>query len=163
MIKTLTETVPFLPPDRPRYLMGAGTAGDIIAAVRAGIDMFDCVLPTRNGRNGLAFTENGPVHLRNNSHSQAGEPIEAGCDCYCCRTFSRGCLRHFFNVSEMLGPIMVSIHNIRFYQRLMAEIRAAINSGSFSIWSDKQLIRYEAAGLLKTSSFRNGNNLPNFL
>ena len=96
MVKTIEHTVPFLPEDKPRYLMGVGTPLDIIAAVRAGIDMFDCVLPTRNGRNAFAFTENGPVRLRNNVHINDPAPIEKGCDCYCCTNFSRACLETFF-------------------------------------------------------------------
>jgi queuine tRNA-ribosyltransferase len=126
MIKTVSHTTRLLPADKPRYLMGVGTPADIVAAVLAGIDMFDCVLPTRNGRNAFAFTENGPVRLRNNAHINDAGPIEADCDCYCCRNFSRGTLRHFFNSGEMLGPILVSVHNLTFYQRLMTKIRQAI-------------------------------------
>ena len=102
------------------------------AAVLAGIDMFDCVLPTRNGRNAFAFTENGPLRLRNNIHIEETRPIEAGCDCYCCRNFCRGTLRHFFNSGEMLGPILVSMHNLTFYQRLMARIRKAIKKNKLA-------------------------------
>jgi queuine tRNA-ribosyltransferase len=109
---------------------------DIIAAVKAGVDMFDCVLPTRNGRNAFAFTDNGPVRMRNNAHISDARPIEADCDCYCCKDFSRGTLRHFFNVGEML-----SLHNLRFYQRLMAKIREAIERGEFSDWANEQLKR----------------------
>jgi len=130
MIKTVSHTTQLLPKDKPRYLMGVGTPVDIIFAVMAGIDMFDCVLPTRNGRNAFAFTENGPVRLRNNAHIDDTGPIEAGCDCYCCRNFSRGTLRHFFNSGEMLGPILVSVHNLTFYQRLMAKIRQAIKGNN---------------------------------
>lgn len=125
-IRTVTHTARLLPEDKPRYLMGVGTPKDIIAAVGAGIDMFDCVLPTRNGRNAFAFTENGPLRLRNNAHINDAQPIEAGCGCYCCRNFSRGAMRHFFNSGEMLGPILLSLHNLTFYQRLMAEIRKAL-------------------------------------
>jgi queuine tRNA-ribosyltransferase len=135
MIKTVSHTNKFLPEDKPRYLMGVGTPADIIAAVNAGVDMFDCVLPTRNGRNAFAFTWKGPVHLRNNAHISDSEPIEAGCDCYCCRNFSRGTIRHFFNAGEMLGPILVSMHNLRFYQVLMAKIRQTIKEGDFYNWS----------------------------
>jgi len=137
MIQTVTHTTQHLPKDRPRYLMGVGTPADIIAAVRAGVDMFDCVLPTRNGRNAFAFTENGPVRLRNNTHINDTRPIEAGCNCYCCRNFSRGTLRHFFNSGEMLGPILASLHNLAFYQRLMAEIRQAIKRDEFDKWAER--------------------------
>jgi queuine tRNA-ribosyltransferase len=146
MVRTVIHTTKILPEDRPRYLMGVGTPADIIAAVRAGVDMFDCVLPTRNGRNAFAFTENGPLRLRNSIHATSTEPIEPGCDCYCCTSFARGTIRHFFSVSEMLGPIMVSLHNLRFYQRLMARIRQAIETNTFSTWADEQLQRYESLG-----------------
>jgi len=137
MIKTVIHTTQHLPQDKPRYLMGIGTATDIIAAVKAGVDMFDCVLPTRNGRNAFAFTENGPVRLRNNIHINAAEPIEGGCDCYCCKNFSRATLRHFFNSEEMLGPILVSLHNLTFYQRLMAKIRQALKRNEFADWAKR--------------------------
>jgi queuine tRNA-ribosyltransferase len=139
MIRTVAHTTQFLPQDRPRYLMGVGTPVDIIAAVKAGVDMFDCVLPTRNGRNACAFTEDGYVRLRNNAHIGDSVPIEAGCDCYCCSNFSRGTIRHFFNVGEMLGPILVSLHNLNFYQRLMARIRQALKKGEFTDWAAEQL------------------------
>ena len=139
MIQTVNHTTQVLPKDKPRYLMGVGRPVDIIAAVKAGIDMFDCVLPTRNGRNAFAFTENGPVRLRNNAHINDTTAIEAGCDCYCCRNFSRGSLRHFFNTGEMLGPILVSVHNLRYYQRLMAKIRDLIEKNEFADWSAEQL------------------------
>ena len=139
MIQTVADTTQVLPKEKPRYLMGVGRPIDIIAAVKAGIDMFDCVLPTRNGRNAFAFTDNGPIRLRNNAHITEKEPIEADCDCYCCRNFSRGTLRHFFNIGEMLGPILVSLHNLRFYQRLMAKIRKLIEKNEFAEWSAKQI------------------------
>jgi queuine tRNA-ribosyltransferase len=142
MAKTVGGTTPLLPVNKPRYLMGAGTPADIVAAVSNGIDMFDCVLPTRNGRNAYAFTENGPVRLRNSGHNGDISPIEAECDCYCCKNFTRGGLRHFFNIGEMLGPILVSIHNIRFYQRLMQEIRGKITDGDFYDWSQEKLKKY---------------------
>jgi queuine tRNA-ribosyltransferase len=131
MLRILDHTTPLLPPDRPRYLMGVGFPRDIVAAVAAGIDMFDCVLPTRNGRNAYAFTNSGPIRLRNAKFTNDGGPIEAGCDCYACRTFTCGAIRHYFFAGEMLGPILVSVHNIRFYQRLMADCRRAIADGSF--------------------------------
>jgi queuine tRNA-ribosyltransferase len=142
MIKTVRHTTQLLPADKPRYLMGVGTPGDIITAVMAGIDMFDCVLPTRNGRNAFAFTENGPLRLRNNTHIEDSRPIEADCDCYCCRNFSRGTLRHFFNTGEMLGPILVSVHNLTFYQRLMAKIRQAIKANKLAEWSKELIMNY---------------------
>jgi queuine tRNA-ribosyltransferase len=118
-----------LPADKPRYLMGVGYPRDIISAVREGVDMFDCVLPTRNGRNAYAFTAAGPIRLRNAQYQRDTGPIEAGCDCYACLNFTRGAIRHYFFASEMLGPVLVSVHNIRFYQRFMADIRRAIAGG----------------------------------
>ncbi|MDI9433849.1 MAG: tRNA guanosine(34) transglycosylase Tgt [Sedimentisphaerales bacterium] len=141
MVHTVEHTAALLPADRPRYLMGVGMPADIIAAVRAGVDMFDCVLPTRNGRNAFAFTRQGSRRLRNSAHIDSIEPIEAGCDCYACRHFTRGAIRHFFNCSEMLGPILLSLHNLRFYQRLLAEIRLQIERGTFDRWAAAELTR----------------------
>ncbi len=139
MIRTVQHTAARLPADHPRYLMGVGMPIDIIAAVCAGVDMFDCVLPTRNGRNAFAFTRQGPLRLRNSVHIDSVEPIEDGCDCYACRHFTRGAIRHFFNCGEMLGPILLSLHNLRFYQRLMTEIRTRIEQGSFEAWASARL------------------------
>jgi queuine tRNA-ribosyltransferase len=126
MVATIEHTAPLLPDLKPRYLMGVGYARDILEAVKRGIDMFDCVLPTRNGRNGLAFTYQGARRLRNAKYAVDKGPLETGCDCYCCQNFSRGYLRHLFSVEEMLGPTLVSIHNLRFFQRWMSDIRTAI-------------------------------------
>jgi queuine tRNA-ribosyltransferase len=159
-------TAPLLPEGKPRYLMGVGYARDIVSAVRAGIDMFDCVLPTRNGRNATAFTASGPIKFRNAVHADDPGPIEAGCDCVACRwslresmysvgvrnssfdprpcgagaesgaqqdsTFSRAYIRHLFLSEEMLGPILLSLHNVRFYQRLMADLRSTISAAGLS-------------------------------
>jgi len=143
MIDTVEHTTNLLPADRPRYLMGAGTCADIIAAVKAGVDMFDCVLPTRNGRNAYAFTESGPLRLRNSSHIDSSKPVAADCDCYCCKNFTRAAIRHFFNIGEMLGPILLSIHNITFYQKLMTEIRDNIAKNQFTTWAQKKLEKYK--------------------
>ena len=132
MVATVEHTAQLLPEDRPRYLMGVGMPADIIAAVRAGVDMFDCVLPTRNGRNAFAFTADGAIRLRNTAHADDTGPVEPDCRCYCCANFSRGAIRHLFNVGEMLGPILTTIHNLRFYQRLMAEIRQRIEAGALA-------------------------------
>ena len=142
MIRTTDHVAPLLPSDKPRYLMGVGMPEDIIAAVRSGIDMFDCVLPTRNGRNATAFTFNGVIKMRNAGHMRDTGPVEEGCPCYCCKNFSRGAIRHFFNVNEMLGPILVSIHNITFYQRLMAEIRKQIKNDTFAEWADETINKF---------------------
>lgn len=132
MVRVLRHTAPLLPANKPRYLMGVGFPRDIVEAVSAGIDMFDCVLPTRNGRNAYAFTGTGAIRLRNNKFARDTGPIEPGCDCYACRRFTRGAIRHYFFAGEMLGPVLVSLHNIRFYQRLMADIRQAIGSGRWN-------------------------------
>ncbi len=131
MLRVLNHTTPLLPDHKPRYLMGVGFPRDIVAAVAAGIDMFDCVMPTRNGRNAYAFTAEGPIRLRNSKFTRDDQPIEPGCDCYACRTFTRGAIRHYFFAAEMLGPVLVSLHNIRFFQRLMADIRRAIAEQRF--------------------------------
>lgn len=130
MVEVLPVTTTCLPVDRPRYLMGVGMPRDILAAVRAGVDLFDCVLPTRNGRNSYAFTAAGPLRLRNEMHRLDDGPLESGCDCETCRRFSRGYIRHLFNAGEMLGPTATSIHNLRFYQRFMARIRERIVDGT---------------------------------
>lgn len=129
MIELLGAFAPGLPADRPRYLMGVGRPIDVVRAVMCGMDMFDCVLPTRNGRNSSAFTDRGTVKLRNESHKRSTRPLQEDCDCYACGHFSRGYLRHLFLSGEMLGPILVSLHNLTYYQRLMQRIRAAIRDG----------------------------------
>ena len=127
----VAHTAPLLPADRPRYLMGVGYPRDILAAVEAGIDMFDCVLPTRNGRNAYAFTREGSIRLRNACHAEDPRPIEPDCDCEACAGgFSRAYIRHLFMAEEMLGPTLVSLHNIRLYQRLMSDIRNALQLGT---------------------------------
>jgi queuine tRNA-ribosyltransferase len=126
MVAALEPCAAFLPEHKPRYLMGVGTPLDILAAVRRGIDMFDCVLPTRNGRNACAFTVEGPLRLRNAMHKRDPRPLESSCPCYVCRAFSRAYLHHLFIAQEMLGPTLLSLHNVAFYNRWMADIRQAI-------------------------------------
>ncbi|HWE03440.1 MAG TPA: tRNA guanosine(34) transglycosylase Tgt [Tepidisphaeraceae bacterium] len=137
MRRVLAAVTPMLPADRPRYLMGVGFPRDIVAAVATGIDQFDCVMPTRNGRNAYAFTGQGPIRLRNSKFIRDDGPLEPGCDCYACRVFTRGAIRHFFFAGEMLGPVLVSVHNMRFYQRLMADIRKALAEGTFEEFREK--------------------------
>ena len=137
MVRVLEPTAMMLPEDRPRYLMGVGMPRDILAAVRAGIDMFDCVLPTRNGRNSFAFTTAGALRMRNEKHRLDDGPLERGCDCETCARHSRGYIRHLFNAGEMLGPTLTSIHNIRFYQRFMARIRDLIPQGKLGTIVDE--------------------------
>ena len=130
MYAAIDVTAPHLPGKRPRYLMGVGRPIDLLEAINRGIDLFDCVMPTRNGRNALAFTDAGPVRLRNQMHALDREPLDAACPCAACR-HSRGYLRHLFQANEMLGPVLVSIHNLTYYQRLLAGARAAIAEGTF--------------------------------
>jgi queuine tRNA-ribosyltransferase len=131
MYAALDVTTPLLPPDKPRYLMGVGRPIDLLEGIARGVDLFDCVMPTRNGRNALAFTDAGPIRLRNQQYALARQPLDPACPCPACR-HSRGYLRHLFQAGEMLGPILVSIHNITYYQRLMAEARAAIVADRFT-------------------------------
>jgi queuine tRNA-ribosyltransferase len=125
-IAVLDELLPHMPPDRPRYLMGVGTPVDIAEAVGRGIDMFDCVMPTRHARNGHLFTSEGVVRIRNARHNDDTGPLDPDCDCYTCRHYSRAYLRHLEKCGEMLGPRLGTVHNLRYYQRLMADLRAAI-------------------------------------
>jgi queuine tRNA-ribosyltransferase len=129
--QALAVTTHLLPRDRPRYLMGVGRPQDILDAVATGIDLFDCVMPTRNGRNATCFTEMGYVKLRNAVHRLDPRPIEQGCECLACRRFSRSYLRHLFLAKEMLGPILASIHNLAYLHRLTSKIRGAIAVGRF--------------------------------
>jgi queuine tRNA-ribosyltransferase len=130
MASTLQATVPHLPTDKPRYLMGVGKPEDIVNAVAVGIDMFDCVLPTRCGRNALLYTFDGPLRLRNSRYLTDQRPVETDCPCVACR-HSRAYLRHLFLSGEMLGPVLASIHNLTFYQRLMKYLREAIVADQF--------------------------------
>ena len=130
MYRILSEVCPSLPADRPRYLMGVGKPIDLLEGIANGIDMFDCVMPTRNGRNALAFTDEGPLRLRNACHADDPRPLEADCPCPACQ-HSRAYLRHLFIAEEMLGPTLLSIHNLTYYQRLMKQARQAIANGTF--------------------------------
>lgn len=124
-----------LPTDRPRYLMGVGKPDDLVGAVERGIDMFDCVLPTRSGRNGQAFTWNGPVNIRNAKHSEDQGPLDERCDCPVCTTWSRAYLHHLVRSGEILGAMLMTQHNLHFYQSLMAGMRAAIAEGRFAAFA----------------------------
>jgi queuine tRNA-ribosyltransferase len=132
MLAALEPSADALPADKPRYLMGVGRPVDLLNAIAAGIDLFDCVLPTRNGRNASAFTADGPLRLRNAKHQRDSGPLESGCDCYTCGKYSRAYLHHLFAANEMLGPTLLSLHNLAYYLRLMGEARAAIRAGRFS-------------------------------
>jgi queuine tRNA-ribosyltransferase len=129
MLRILAYSAPRLPADRPRYLMGVGTPEDIVAAVAAGVDMFDCVLPTRNARNGWLFTRWGDLRIRNARHRDDTRPIDEACACYACRHFSRAYLHHLQRANEILGARLATIHNLYYYFSLMRELREAVSAG----------------------------------
>lgn len=131
MARILAHTAPKLPVHKPRYLMGVGTPEDLVYGVSQGIDMFDCVMPTRNARNGMLFTRYGDIKIKNAFHRQDKRPLDESCDCYTCRNFSRAYLHHLFRSGEILGAQLNTIHNLRYYQVLMAEMRAAIEADAF--------------------------------
>lgn len=135
-------TAPLLPRDRPRYLMGVGFPEDLLHAVAHGVDMFDCVAPTRMGRNATAFTRAGRVRIRNSCFKRDPEPLEATCDCACCRLYSRAYLNHLFRNDEMLGPVLLTIHNLTFYHRLMSDARNAIEEGRFDMFRQQFVSDY---------------------
>ncbi|RMG50161.1 MAG: tRNA guanosine(34) transglycosylase Tgt [Gammaproteobacteria bacterium] len=133
----LEATVPLLPDDRPRYLMGVGKPEDIVEAVRRGVDMFDCVIPTRNARTGFLYTRHGLLRIRNARFADDTRPIDETCDCYTCRNYSRAYLRHLDKCGEILGARLNTIHNLHYYQQLMREIRAAIEAGRFETFAQQ--------------------------
>ena len=146
MYATLEALQPQLPSVAPRYLMGVGFPEDLVEAVRRGVDLFDCVAPTRNGRNGSAFTPDGVVNIRNAAWREDTRPLDPTCDCETCATFSRGYLRHLFVARELLGLRLLSLHNVRYLIRLAAEMRAAIQRNEFARWADEWRRRYTKVG-----------------
>jgi queuine tRNA-ribosyltransferase len=136
MLETLEVTCPVLPADKPRYLMGVGTPDDILKSVARGIDMFDCVMPTRAGRHGLAFTRRGRVNLRNARHADDHRPLDEESDCPAARDYSRAYLHHLVRSQEALGAMLLSWNNIAYYQQLMQGIRAAIPEGKFAAFAE---------------------------
>ncbi len=132
MLRMLDVTVPCLPADKPRYLMGVGTPPDLWHGVARGIDMFDCVLPTRNARNGQVFTPAGPMNIGRQEYGEDDNPVDAACDCPCCRRYSRAYLRHLMRTGEMLGKRLASAHNLRFMARTIEQIRTSITAGTFA-------------------------------
>ncbi|HOW42159.1 MAG TPA: tRNA guanosine(34) transglycosylase Tgt [Candidatus Omnitrophota bacterium] len=144
MLAVAAQTVRHLPPEKARYMMGVGLPDDIVRAVGLGIDMFDCVAPTRYGRNGTAFTRLGKVTVRNARFSQDFRPLDEQCQCYTCRTFTRAYLRHLFNTGEMLGLRLVSLHNIYFYLEMMRQIRQAIRENRFASFEQTFLQNYNS-------------------
>ena len=147
MLRVLRHTAPRLPADRPRYLMGVGTPEDLVAGVCAGVDMFDCVLPTRNARNGWLFTRRGDIRIRNARHRSDVAPLDPTCACYTCRHFSRSYLHHLQRINEILGARLATIHNLYYYLTLMAEMREAIATGTLAAYVTK--FEEERAGLLE--------------
>lgn len=144
MYATLEACDPALPRDRPRYLMGVGFPDDLIEGVRRGIDLFDCVVPTRMGRHGTAFTPDGTVQVRRSPHRTDRRPLVEGCSCACCARYDRAYVRHLFVAEEMLGLRLVALHNVHFLLGLMAEARAALAAGTFAGWSAGWLARYRS-------------------
>ncbi len=141
----LESLVPQMPADRPRYLMGVGRPEDIVAAVVRGIDMFDCVMPTRHARNGHLFTATGVINIRNSAHQEDLGPIDPACGCYTCRNYSRSYLRHLDRCNEILGARLNTIHNLHFYLELMRAMRAAIRAGTLTAWAAQYLRARRAA------------------
>ena len=139
MHAALPACAALLPAHKPRYLMGVGTPRDLLIAIGAGLDMFDCVMPTRSGRNALAFTSTGPVRLRNAKHRRDPASLMSDCACYCCANFSRAYLHHLFHTEEMLGPTLLSLHNIAFYLQLMREARMAILADDYAEFARSRL------------------------
>jgi queuine tRNA-ribosyltransferase len=131
MMRVLRHIGPKLPADKPHYLMGVGTPEDLVEGVDAGVDMFDCVMPTRNARNGWLFTRFGDIKIKNARHKDEDQPLDASCDCYTCRNFSRAYLHHLHRAGEILGARLNTIHNLHYYLQLMREVREAIDAGEF--------------------------------
>ena len=131
MLRILAHTAPKMPQNKPRYLMGVGTPEDLVAAVSQGIDMFDCVMPTRNARNGWLFTQYGDIKIKNASYKSDTQPLDTDCGCYTCSNFSRAYLHHLHKVGEILGARLNTIHNLHYYQELMAGMRSSIEAGAF--------------------------------
>ncbi len=146
MYEIIEAIVPSLPPTLPRYLMGVGFPVDLLRAIGCGIDLFDCVAPTRNGRNGSAYTPDGPVNIRNAVHRLDGAPLDDSCDCETCRSYSRAYLRHLFVADELLGLRLLSLHNVRFLIRLAEDARKQIHGGTFHTWSRAWIDRYRMRG-----------------
>jgi queuine tRNA-ribosyltransferase len=134
MRRIMARVPPLLPEAKPRYLMGVGTPEDLVEGVAHGVDLFDCVMPTRNARNGHLFTRFGDLKIRNARHKDDERPIEPGCGCHACSRFSRAYLHHLERCGEMLAPMLASIHNLHFYVNLMRELRAALDGGGFEAW-----------------------------
>lgn len=144
--KVVDYTAPFLPENRPRYLMGVGLPEDILESVERGIDMFDCVIPTRYARSATLFTRRGKIRLTHRRYRRDFFPVDASCDCYTCRNFSRAYLHHLYAANEILSAILAAIHNVRFYVKMMEEVRQAVEAGEFRAFKDEFLREYGFSG-----------------
>lgn len=144
MYATVGDTTPLLPTEAPRYLMGVGTPQDLVECVARGVDMFDCVLPTRNARNGTLFTSAGRINIKGAAHARDERPVDPACACYTCRNFSRAYLRHLYVAGEILGLRLNTIHNLHYYLDTMRQAREAIEAGRFAAWRDATLARMRA-------------------
>ena len=143
MYKMIDDAIEYLPIDKPRYLMGVGDPIDILEGVERGVDMFDCVLPTRIARHGNAFTRDGKINIKNAKYKEDFTPIEEHCDCYTCKNFTKAYVRHLIVSNESLGGRLLSIHNIRFLIRLVEEIRTSIQDDNFSEYKEEFIKRYQ--------------------
>jgi queuine tRNA-ribosyltransferase len=137
MQRIVAHTPHRLPASKPRYLMGVGTPEDLVEGVAAGVDMFDCVMPTRNARNGHLFTRFGDLKIRNARHKTDEQPLDPTCSCHTCANFSRAYLHHLDRCGEMLGPMLASIHNLHYYVNLMREVREALDAGTFAAFAQR--------------------------
>jgi queuine tRNA-ribosyltransferase len=146
MFEMVETTASLLPADRPRYLMGVGTPGDLIEGVRRGIDMFDCVLPTRNARNGWLFTHHGHIVIKNEAHKRSEKPIDDRCECFVCKRYSRAYLRHLYHQNEVLSAVLNTYHNIYFYLDTMKRIRQSIASSCFAEFARLFLSEWRQSG-----------------
>lgn len=158
MLRVVEIAEPLLPDDRPRYVMGVGMPEDILACVTRGIDLFDCVLPTRTARNGMLFTNSGKLVIRHAQYRNDEGPVDGDCDCYTCRHYSRAYLRHLFMAGEILALVLNTIHNVRYYMRFMETLRAAIRSGEMAGFQED----FEKSAVTVTG-FTTGSPFDSFL
>jgi queuine tRNA-ribosyltransferase len=160
MMRAVESTEPFLPPDKPRYAMGLGTPPQLLEMIARGMDMFDCVLPTRLARNGTAFTSTGTLNLKNAEFALDKRPIEEGCECSTCREFTRGYIRHLIKAEEILGLRLISLHNLHFYLELMRRVRSAIESGAFEAFRKEFVANYKTRDVDLTNSVGEAASFP---
>jgi len=156
MLSVIEATAPLLPAGAPRYLMGVGKPEDLVEAVARGMDMFDCVLPTRSGRTGQAFTREGALNLRNAVHADDPGPLDESCACAVCRGYGRAYVNHLVRAGEILGSVLLTWHNLHYYQDLMAEMRGAIAGGSFQAFACDFAARRNDAGAARAASQQGG-------